>query len=284
MARQLTLFDLDTVRAANPKTGVSVADRMNDYDGFVEKFKPKKTTDDCYTPPAVYDAVVGWCRDEGLIADDTEIVRPFWPGADYTLCDYPEGCAVIDNPPFSIYAQVVRWFLDRGIRFLLFGPQLTLSIRRADVCFLPVNVSVTYENGAIVSTGFVTNMIDGVRLWTAPSLRRAVAAAAPPKALIPKNTYPDNFVNCALIGKVAAREVDFKLMSGECEDVSNLDGARAAGKSVFGGGWLISERAAAERAAAERAAGLQVELSERERTIVERLSERPRKEARNEMC
>lgn len=21
-----------------------------DYDGFVEKFKPKKTTDDCYTP------------------------------------------------------------------------------------------------------------------------------------------------------------------------------------------------------------------------------------------
>ena len=28
---------------------------FDDYDGFVEKFKPKKTTDDCYTPPAVYD-------------------------------------------------------------------------------------------------------------------------------------------------------------------------------------------------------------------------------------
>lgn len=24
---------------------------FEDYDGFVEKFKPKKTTDDCYTPP-----------------------------------------------------------------------------------------------------------------------------------------------------------------------------------------------------------------------------------------
>lgn len=24
---------------------------INDYDAFVEKFKPKKTTDDCYTPP-----------------------------------------------------------------------------------------------------------------------------------------------------------------------------------------------------------------------------------------
>lgn len=25
--------------------------KMKDYDEFVEKFKPKKTTDDCYTPP-----------------------------------------------------------------------------------------------------------------------------------------------------------------------------------------------------------------------------------------
>ena len=30
------------------------------YEGFVEKFKPKKTTDDCYTPPAVYEAVKDW--------------------------------------------------------------------------------------------------------------------------------------------------------------------------------------------------------------------------------
>ena len=25
-----------------------------DYEGFVDKFKPKKTTDDCYTPAEVY--------------------------------------------------------------------------------------------------------------------------------------------------------------------------------------------------------------------------------------
>ena len=31
--------------------------RSRTYEGFVEKFKPKLTTDDCYTPPAVYDAV-----------------------------------------------------------------------------------------------------------------------------------------------------------------------------------------------------------------------------------
>ena len=33
---------------------------FEDYDGFVEKFKPKKTTDDCYTPPDVYDCVSDW--------------------------------------------------------------------------------------------------------------------------------------------------------------------------------------------------------------------------------
>ena len=30
------------------------------YNAFVEKFKPKKTTDDCYTPPAVYEIVADW--------------------------------------------------------------------------------------------------------------------------------------------------------------------------------------------------------------------------------
>ena len=28
-----------------------------EYKGFVEKFKPKKTTDDCYTPLLIYEAV-----------------------------------------------------------------------------------------------------------------------------------------------------------------------------------------------------------------------------------
>lgn len=38
-------------------------EKFNDYEGFVAKFQPKKTTDDCYTPPAVYEAVKAWaCR------------------------------------------------------------------------------------------------------------------------------------------------------------------------------------------------------------------------------
>jgi len=34
------------------------------YDLFLEKFKREKTTDDCYTPENVYEAVLNWCVDE----------------------------------------------------------------------------------------------------------------------------------------------------------------------------------------------------------------------------
>lgn len=34
------------------------------YEEFVDKFKPKKTTDDCYTPDAIYKAVKDWAVEE----------------------------------------------------------------------------------------------------------------------------------------------------------------------------------------------------------------------------
>ena len=34
------------------------------YEEFVEKFKPKKTTDDCYTPPTIYEIVKHWACNE----------------------------------------------------------------------------------------------------------------------------------------------------------------------------------------------------------------------------
>ena len=64
-----------------------------DYDGFVEKFKPKKTTDDCYTPPNIWEAVRGWVFNRYGLADDTPIKRPFWPDGDYEREKYPDGCS-----------------------------------------------------------------------------------------------------------------------------------------------------------------------------------------------
>ena len=100
---------------------------FNDYDGFVEKFKPKKTTDDCYTPPAVYETIKNWaCSEYGI--DPSKVVRPFYPGGDYESFDYSGGKVVVDNPPFvpSIRAATTRvstipaarwWWTIRRSRF-----------------------------------------------------------------------------------------------------------------------------------------------------------------------
>ena len=59
------------------------------YDRFVEKFKAKKTTDDCYTPANVYEAVAEFVAKEyGL--DRGRFVRPFYPGGDYQRFDYAQ--------------------------------------------------------------------------------------------------------------------------------------------------------------------------------------------------
>ena len=254
-----------------------------EYDAFVDKFKPKKTTDDCYTPQIVYDAVCEWvCAEYGV--DRADFVRPFWPGGDYETFDYPDGCVVVDNPPFSIISRIVRFYLKRGIRFFLFAPALTMV--KLETWEMATNLvcgcDITYENGATVKTSFTTNLGDtDAILRTCPELYEAVEAAnaknqAAFKKTVPKYEYPDHVISFALAQKLAQHGTEFKLSRRECVHIPALDAQRAVGKSIFGAGYLMSdhaaaERAAAERAAAERAAAERWELSARERGIVEML-------------
>lgn len=39
---------------------LTMGEETPEYKAFVDKFKPKLTTDDCYTPENVYEAVKGW--------------------------------------------------------------------------------------------------------------------------------------------------------------------------------------------------------------------------------
>ena len=104
-----------------------------DYKAFVDKFKPKKTTDDCYTPEPVFRVVLDYVCDRYGI-DPAAIVRPFWPGGDYQKEAYPAGCCVVDNPPFSILSRIVNWYMLHGVRFFLFAP--ALYRRRPGYCDL----------------------------------------------------------------------------------------------------------------------------------------------------
>lgn len=235
-----------------------------EYKAFVEKFKPKKTTDDCYTPDNVYQVVADWVT--ATYGDAQPFVRPFWPGGDYERAEYPAGCAVVDNPPFSIVSKVVRFYQARRIRFFLFAPTLTLfNCYTADVCFIPCGANITYANGANVNTSFITNM-DGARLQTAPGLHEAVKAAndenvrAQTKEL-PKYSYPDNVLTAAAAYQLSRHGVDFRIENADCTFIRAMDAQREAGKTVFGGALLLSQRAAATK----------WQLSERELEIIKTL-------------
>ena len=251
------------------------------YNAFVEKFNEEQplTTDDCYTPPEVYDLVRAFVDKKVAALEGRQIVRPFFPGGDYEdLKQYPAGCVVLDNPPFSLYSKIVRFYLEHGIDFFLFGPQLTLIVADADVCFCSFHVAVTYENGAVVDTGFVTNLRKGVRLWCDDELRRQVMVAQKKEPTTPVYDYPAEVISSATLGKISNCGT-LEILSDECRYVHNLDGFKEIGKGLYGGGFLLSTaaaekaRAAAEkaRAAAEKARAVKIELSERERAIVAEL-------------
>lgn len=255
MSKTTNLFD-EEMAAPVGRKAVSRKTAFEDYEGFVEKFKPKKTTDNCYTPEPVYEAIKGWVSANLMPLDGVEVVRPCWPGGDYEGHDYPEGCLVLDNPPFSILAKIRRFYSARGIRYFLFGPTLKLasSAQELDDTYIICKAKITYENGAVVPTSFITNIPNDVRIWCAGSLTDAIDEAnrrnktkTKTKKTLPRYQYPMEVASPALLQKVAVSGVEFKVLKSECVPYSKLDIHRNTNKSIFGGGWRSTRPRARRR-------------------------------------
>lgn len=237
-------------------------EESEEYQAFVDKFKPKKTTDDCYTPAPVYEAVKTWVIDKYGLAD-RPIVRPFYPGGDYQKMTYPDGAVVIDNPPFSILAEIVDFYHEHDIDFFLFAPGLVALARmigREWLHSVIAHGAITYANGAVVSTSFETNL-GTAKVIVSPELHDMVCAAsraaleeASPIKTQPKYEYPAEVATSAMLGYLALHSVEFEIMPDSCTPIRSLESQRAAGKAIYGGGLLLSSQAAAEKAAAEKAA------------------------------
>ena len=254
-----------------------------EYNNFLDKFEAKKTTDDCYTPDVVYDAVAGWVEKEyGLSKSD--FVRPFFPGGDYQRYKYKTGTVVVDNPPFSILAEICRFYTQNGVKFFLFAPSLTLfSSMQQSCCALCTGVSVTYENGAVVGTSFLTNLETGLRLRSAPGLYAAVHDAnnqnlKEMRRELTKYTYPDYVITSTRVGQFSRYGIDFRVPINESAFIRQLDAQKESGNGVFGSAYLVSERIKrwkekAEREKAEREKAERFQLSAREMGIVHSLSE-----------
>ena len=236
---------------------ITLGDVDPHYQMFVDKFKPKKTTDDCYTPSNIYEVVLDWVVNEYGI-DRENVVRPFWPGGDYMTYDYPEGCTVVDNPPFSIIAEIVNNYNAAGIKYFLFAPYLTNFTSREKTSHIITGTYITYENGADVPTAFLTNL-DSYLLRSCPDLAKQIEEAnkaniAKVRKHVPKYKYPHYVVTAADLGYLAKWGVDLRIMAKDCFFIREIESQKAHKKSIFGAGFLLSEKAAAEKAAAEKAA------------------------------
>ena len=245
-----------------------LSEDSDEYQEFLAKFEAKKTTDDCYTPQNVYEAVADYVANHYGV-EKASFMRPFYPGGNYQSEKYKSGAVVVDNPPFSIISEICAWYQERGIKFFMFAPHLTvLGIRKAQK--VVTGVAITYENGANVNTSFVTNM-DEYEIRSAPDLYESIEKAdkenlAKMKKQLPKYAYPMEVVRQTDLGKMSKYGVEFAVKAESCQRISMLDEQKADGKGIFGSGYILSERAAAERAAAEV-----WNLSERELAIVKGL-------------
>lgn len=269
----------------------TVQAKLEDYDGFVEKFKPKLTTDDCYTPLQIYEIIKNWVVERYGLRGRT-ILRPFKPGGDYESEEYPKGCVVIDNPPFSILRKIKDFYIAHHVDFVLFAPTLTLfSSTDNAVNYVQVNAPIRYHNGAIVNTSLVTNLGDNF-IETAPDLRRRIIETQKKSGVkfntVAKYVYPEHVISSALLDKYVKHVQPFILKRSEAYFVRALDSQRASKKAIYGGGYLISSNAVERlreclqsplsEGCTSTEQPTKWELSEREKQIIKDLDEQAQKE------
>ena len=256
---------------------ITMGEITPEYQAFTDKFKPKLTTDDCYTPDNIYEVVRSWVFDHYDLPEDTPVVRPFWPGGDYQAEEYPDGCVVIDNPPFSIINEIQRFYLAAGIPFFLFAQGTTIFKRDKRIKYVIVGNEITFANGASINIDFATSLGDYL-IETAPDLYQRLKEANKANLRetvkeLPKYAYPMEVVTAARCKYYAAHGTVYRVRPEEAHFVRKLDDQERAGKVIFGAGFLLSERAAAERAAAENASAIVWTLSEREKEIIRALGQ-----------
>ena len=203
------------------------------YEEFVNKYKLKLTTDDCYTPPKIYSVVLEWVKK--YYGVNERIIRPFNPNDDYKKYDY-SNAVVVDNPPFSILAEIIDYYLDNNIKFFLFAPALTCFnylAKNRKVCILPIGVSITYENGARVCTSFVTNLENNA-ININSELYKLIRNCNEDKSQR-KVKHSCDYICIGNCNKLAKCGIDFKIKSFK-EFVRKKDNYK-----IFGGGVSLHE-------------------------------------------
>ena len=229
--------------------------RHGNYEAFLERHAKEttgKNTDELYTPPAVYEAVLKWVQENCPSIHGKRIMRPFRPGGDYKAEDY-ENAVVIDNPPFFCEYMITRWYVEHGVHFFLFAPALSLFngvsiIDKLTYVATKANVEYTHneEVHAVVPTSFVTNMPEfaDYQLVTAPELREAILKVqGTPEPKLTKIAYHPNIVTPSRISTLSETGIPMRVRREETLWYRN-NLVNSGTPKFFGGAFVVSDRVA----------------------------------------
>ena len=275
----IDLFGNEELIIASKKNN-KVRNLFSDYDGFLKKFEPKKTTDDCYTPKELMGLIVSYVNEKYPLKGK-KIVRPFFPGGDFESVEYTEDMVVIDNPPFSIITKICKYYIERNIKFFLFAPHLTAFSSDIDCTHIIVSADITYENGAIIKTAFVSNLFGDLKVIGDADLHQKIKELQNrDKVNLPKYEYPDHIITVSKIAYCVEKGISVAIKKKELRHYRAMDAQKEHGKGLFGSGFIASDSAAAAVAVAAVAAAaarkkenvVVWELSEREMGIIKSLS------------
>lgn len=283
--KQMSLFgENELPRPPRPKSKSGGSQNplvFRDYESFLNKFgEAPKTTDECYTPNDVYEAVVNYVASIVDLSDKV-ILRPFYPNGDYEHADYPENGVVIDNPPFSIFTKICQFYTVHKIPFFLFGAGLTIMSCCKYCTAVIVNEQITFHNGAKVKCNFASNLYGDLIAVTAPALNEALMACPSQntKANLPKYEYPSNLLSVSDMQTMCRAGIEFMVRRSECEIVKTLD--KHPKEGLFGDHLLLSDRKAREKDWAKarakdyirpETANIVIPLSKREQIMIQKLS------------
>ena len=196
--------------------------KQMDYAAYVKKFLPNYvyTTDDTFTPPKVYQAVIDWLTMEGK-TQGRRILRPFYPGGDFEAIEYQPGDFVVDNPPFSQMSRIVRFYQENKIDFFLFyDRRYSLAYMREGLTIIYINECIEFDNGAQVVPAFVTNVFDGAAVYSSKTLNEMIKAGQV-KQSEPRNEYPDDVFSFTIFEKISKLR-DYIIPHGKIARVKKL--------------------------------------------------------------
>ena len=254
------------------------------YNYCVTNGRNINTPDECYTPPAVYDAVLDYAVDRYNL-QGKHIVRPFIPGGNYQQYGYGKNDVVIDNPPFSMTTKIVNWYIDHNIPFFMFinglyGVSLSRGLHaKATVIVTDANVSFDNKgNEKRIKLGFVTNLEPkNIILRGDATLTNRLNGLVKKKALN-KFKYPVNMLQNSDVSKAIHHGVELKLTTDNCFFEDNLDYNKEHKlTAVHGGCYLVNDKVYAEFKGSlkhDLPRTYCVTLSAREQKIIERLNKK----------